>query len=79
MANSAIRTDFVLCVGNEGLGGSLEIGKVYRRLPDAKASRHGMLRVVDESGEDYLFPRGLFVPIKLPSVAKRAILSAVNA
>lgn len=76
MANQPIRTDFVLCVSNEGVPASLDIGKVYRRVGDSSASRHGMLRVIDESGEDYLFPRDYFVPIKLPKEAKQAILAA---
>lgn len=75
MVGTPIRTEFVLCVCNEGVAASLDVGKVYRRLADSMASRPGMLRVVDESGEDYLFPLDFFVPIKLPTAAKRAILS----
>jgi hypothetical protein len=48
--------------------------KVYRVLDDAQASRHGLMRVVDESGEDYLYPEEYFVPIKLPQAAERALL-----
>jgi hypothetical protein len=50
--------------------------KVYRILSDAQASRHGLMRVIDESGEDYLYPEKYFVPIKLPQAAERALLAA---
>ncbi len=49
---------------------SLEIRKVYRVLPDTDALSHGLIRVVDRSGEDYLDPEDLFVPIELPTSAK---------
>jgi hypothetical protein len=63
---------FVLCVRDGGYPASLEIRKVYRVLPDTVALRHGMIRVIDESGEDYLYPEDLFVPIELPTEAKPA-------
>lgn len=58
---------FAICVKNDGYEVSLELRKVYELLPDSVADSHGMLRVVDESGEDYLFPRDFFIPIDLPS------------
>ena len=58
---------FVICVRNEGYEASLEIRKVYDLLKDEEAKSHGLLRVIDESGEDYLFPEDFFVPIDLPS------------
>ena len=61
---------FVLCVRDGGYPASLEIRKVYQVLPDTDALSHGMIRVVDESGEDYLYPEDLFVPIELPTEAK---------
>ena len=61
---------FVLCVRDGGYPESLEIRKVYRVLPDKPAVDLGMIRVVDESGEDYLYPKDLFVPIDLPTEAK---------
>ena len=64
---------FVLCVRNRGYAASLEIRKVYRRLVDAKASRLGLLRVVDEWGEDYLYPVDFFVPLRPPAAALRAL------
>ncbi|HEY8021586.1 MAG TPA: hypothetical protein VIH93_10815, partial [Thermoanaerobaculia bacterium] len=60
---------FVLCVDNAGYEASLEPRKVYRAIDDPSAEKHGMIRVVDESGEDYLFPARLFVPIAVPRAA----------
>jgi hypothetical protein len=54
----------------------VELRKVYRLLADEKASKHHQVRVVDESGEDYLYPEEYFVPIKLPQAAERAVLRA---
>ena len=68
---------FVLCVRNRDYPASLELRKVYRLLKDEHASKHGQLRVIDESGEDYLYPEEYFVPIKLPQAAERAVLKAI--
>ena len=68
---------FVLCVRNRDYPGSLELRKVYRLLKDEQASKHRLLRVIDESGEDYLYPEEYFVPIKLPQAAERAVLKAI--
>jgi hypothetical protein len=57
---------FVLCVHNEGYPSSLEIRKVYQALPDVVAESRGFVRVVDESGEDYLYPSELSVAANLP-------------
>jgi hypothetical protein len=64
---------FVLCVANDGYPASLEPRKVYRQLPDLEAEKGGLIRVVDESGEDYLFPRGLFAPLELSSEVRDAL------
>ncbi|HEX6884228.1 MAG TPA: hypothetical protein VF530_12690 [Planctomycetota bacterium] len=66
---------FALCVQNRGFAASLEVRKVYALLPDAAAKRRGLVPVVDESGEDYLFPAELFVPIEVPPAAARAFLN----
>ena len=58
---------FVMCVKNEGYEASLEIRKVYDLLEDTAAEGHGLVRVIDESGEDYLYPKEYFVPVDLPS------------
>jgi len=70
-------TQFVVCVRNKGYEASLEPRKIYQALSDKEAEGHKMLRVIDESGEDYLFPASLFSPISLPqTLAKELALSA---
>ena len=67
----------VLCLRNKGYEASLERRKIYQVLPDQDAARHGQLRVIDESGEDYLYPEKFFAPITLPRTLRRAVLAAV--
>ncbi len=67
---------FVICIRNEGYEVSLEPRKVYKVLPDAFAGRHGLLRVVDESGEDYLYPEAFFMPIEVPKAVEKALALA---
>ena len=55
---------FVICVKNDDYPASLEVRKVYCRIPDVGAKRHGQVRVVDESGEDYLYPEEYFVAVE---------------
>ena len=69
-------TKFVICVDNCDCPASLEIRKVYPVLEDPKAEKHGQLRVVDESGEDYLFPNRCFLPIELPRTVREALFAA---
>jgi hypothetical protein len=66
----------VVCVDNEGYPASLEKRKIYVALRDLAAEKHGLVRVVDESGEDYLYPKALFRPIALPRSVKKAVLAA---
>lgn len=66
----------VVCVNNEGFPASLERRKIYLSLRDPSAEAHGLMRVVDESGEDYLYPAALFRPIALPRSVAKAILAA---
>ena len=62
---------YVVCVKNHGYPISLQLMKVYRRLPDEVAARHGQWRIIDEDGEDYLYPARYFVPLALsPAVAR---------
>ncbi len=68
--------NFVVCIDNEGYGASLEKRKIYIALRDADAEKHGLKRVVDESGEDYLYPKALFRSIALPQAVRKAILAA---
>jgi hypothetical protein len=70
---------FVVCINNEGYPASLELRKIYRTLPDEKAEKHSLMRVVDESGEDYLYPERFFVPIDLPQAAEEAFSHATSA
>jgi hypothetical protein len=55
----------------------LERRKIYQVLPDADAAKHGQLRVIDESGEDYLYPASCFTPIELPQPIGKAVLASV--
>ncbi len=57
---------YFLSVGNEGYAASLQVRTIYRGRSDRAAESHGMLRIFDETGEDYLFPASLFVPIEIP-------------
>ena len=68
---------FALCVRNEDYPASLELRKVYQVLTDQQAMKHRQMRVIDESGEDYLYPQEYFVPIKVPQAAERAVLKAI--
>ena len=68
---------YVICVNNVGYEVSLELRKLYEVVADDLAAKHGQLRVIDESGEDYLFPTELFLPIELSDVIQRHIESAV--
>jgi hypothetical protein len=67
---------FVVCLNNEGYKASLEVGKLYRFIPDKEASAHGLIRVVDESGEDYAFSADRFHSIDLPPTVESALLAA---
>lgn len=67
---------FFLCIKNRGYAASLQVRTVYQAMSDPEAEAHGMLRVVDETGEDYLFPAVLFVPIEIPEAAAHAFAGA---
>jgi len=67
---------FVVCVRNAGYKASLERNKIYVTLPDQEAKRHGQLRVVDDSGEDYLFSADRFVAIEVPAAVRTSLLKA---
>ena len=64
---------FVVCTSNEGYEASLEPRKLYELIEDEQAQSLGMLRVIDESGEDYLFPEGLFARIELPETLEKQL------
>jgi hypothetical protein len=67
---------FAVCISNENYEASLELHKIYRVIPDEDAEVDGDLRVIDESGEDYLYPAEWFVFIELPHVLERALVRA---
>jgi hypothetical protein len=67
---------FVICVNNEGYRTSLERRKIYVALRDIAAEKHGLLRIVDESGDDYLYPKTFFRSIALPQAVKKAVMAA---
>ena len=66
----------VVCVSNEGYSVSLERRKIYVALRDPVAEKHGLVRVIDESGDEYLYPKTFFRSIALPQSVKRAVLAA---
>ena len=75
MAKTAAK-QLVVCIKNDGYPASLEKRKIYVALRDARADEHGLMRIVDESGDDYLYPKSMFRAIALPQAVKKAVLSA---
>jgi hypothetical protein len=75
MAKTATK-QLVVCVNNDGYSVSLEKRKIYVALRDANAEGHELLRIIDESGEGYLYPKNLFRAIALPQAVKKAVLNA---
>ena len=73
--NQAIH--FAVCLNNEGYKASLEVGKLYRVIADEQAEAHGLIRVVDESGEDYAFSVNRFHPVQLPQNVEAVLLAVV--
>ena len=74
--SNLVSKQLVVCVQNEGYPASLEKRKIYVALRDPTAEKHGQLRVIDESGDDYLYPKGFFRSIALPDSIKKAVLAA---
>ncbi len=62
---------FAVCINNTDYSASLEVRKIYQVVPDEKANQHQMIRVIDESGEDYLYPTIYFVSIEIPEAIKQ--------
>ncbi|HRJ52068.1 MAG TPA: hypothetical protein PLE99_04800 [Candidatus Thiothrix moscowensis] len=67
---------FAICIKNEDYEVSLELRKLYEVLPDPQGETLGMVRVVDESGEDYLYPQAFFVRLNLPAMVEEQVLLA---
>jgi hypothetical protein len=74
--SNRVTSRFVICVENKGYVVSLEKRKIYLALADAAALKHGQVRVIDESGQDYLYPKSLFLPITIPQSLRKIILKA---
>ena len=72
----ANEAQFAVCVNDDGYPASLELHKIYRIVPDEGAVRDGDLRVVDESGEDYLYPVSYFSPIVVSAELEASLLTA---
>ncbi|MCF2971360.1 hypothetical protein L1047_09165 [Synechococcus sp. Nb3U1] len=66
---------FAVCLNNEGYEASLEVGKIYRVVADEEAKANGLVRVIDESGEDYAFSANRFYPIEVPKPVEEVLLS----
>ncbi|HCY18161.1 MAG: hypothetical protein A2022_08630 [Deltaproteobacteria bacterium GWF2_42_12] len=64
---------FALCIGNKDCE-DLEMRKIYQVLPDDDAEREGYIRIIDESGEDYLYPQSYFILVRLPREAQKALI-----
>ena len=74
---AAARKRFAVCLRNEGYEVSLEKRKIYEVVPDSDAAKHEQIRVIDESGEDYLYPEKFFAEIELPQPLRRALAASV--
>jgi hypothetical protein len=70
---------FAVCLENDGNEASLIPGKIYQVIPDARAAKDDLVRIIDESGEDYLFSRGQFVLVDFPQAARKKILALQRA
>ncbi len=68
--------EFVVCINNDDYPASLELHKIYRVVPDEDAASDGDTRVIDESGEDYLYPASYFAPIKVPVAVEESLVRA---
>jgi len=77
MGQRGVKPQFVVCVQNTGCD-DLVLGRVYQVLPDESAAKDSYIRVVDESGEDYLYPADYFVSIALPEAAEGTLLAATS-
>jgi hypothetical protein len=72
-----MKNKFLLCVENKGYEASLELRKLCQNIPDKEAESHGQVRIIDESGEDYLYPARYFAPIRLSAETRNKILEKV--
>ena len=75
-ARKATARQFAVCIRNKGYPASLELHKIYRVIPDQDAAVDGDIRVIDESGEDYLYPHEWFATIDIPKALEKSLLRA---
>jgi len=68
--------EFVVCINNSDYPASLELHKIYRVIVDEDAIEEGDIRIIDESGEDYIYPSSYFVPIQVPQTVEKSLLRA---
>ena len=76
MNQATNKLQFAVCINNTEYPASLERHKIYRVLPDEQAAADGDLRIIDESGEDYLYPASWFIPIAVPQAVQESVLLA---
>ncbi len=76
MTKTIRESEDVVCIKNEGYRASLVLRRLYKVVPDPEARKHGLFRVIDESGEDYLFPEKFFVPIEVSKAVERVLSRA---
>ena len=76
MRRRVLESSYVVCVKNAGYRSSLILRRIYRVVPDTDASDRGLLRIIDESGEDYLYPAKFFISIDLPKAFGRLFSAA---
>jgi len=73
-----MKAQFAVCVDNSQYPASLEVDKMYRVIPDQEAEQDGDVRVIDESGEDYLFPANLFIPVEVPRDSEQRLMESFS-
>lgn len=71
-----VKTKFLLCIKNDGYAASLELRKVYSRIADKKAEARDLVRIIDESGDDYLYPASNFVAVSFSEKVMKAVAAA---
>jgi hypothetical protein len=71
-----MKQQYVICIKNKGYDASLECRKLYEYIPDKKAEEHGQIRIIDESGEDYVYPKGYFMKMQIPKAVEEALSRA---
>ena len=76
MTRRMIKLKLAICIHNEDYPTSLELRKIYQVIPDRSAATHKFVRIVDEAGEDYLYPESYFIPIKVSVTIEKALLMA---